>query len=113
LFGIAKNVARESLRARCREDRRVGIEEPAVAGLCDLRCPPERELLEKELNGVIHEALAALHEDKRMVFVLKVFHQKSYDEIAEITGHSIGKLKTDLHRARLEMQRRIRPYLSI
>jgi RNA polymerase sigma-70 factor (ECF subfamily) len=47
-----------------------------------------------------------------LVFSLKVFQQRSYEEIAEITGFSIPKLKTDLHRARTEMRRRIRPYLG-
>ena len=44
---------------------------------------------------------------------LKVFQQRSYEEIAEITGSSIPKLKTDLHRARAEMRRRIQPYLGV
>jgi len=40
---------------------------------------------------------------------LKVFQQKSYQEIAEITEFSIAKIKTDLHRARIEMRRLLRP----
>jgi RNA polymerase sigma-70 factor (ECF subfamily) len=46
------------------------------------------------------------------VFSLKIFHEKSYEEISAITGHSIGKLKTDLHRARAEMRKRLEPYLA-
>jgi RNA polymerase sigma-70 factor (ECF subfamily) len=113
LFGIAKNVARESLRSRQREDRRVGLDESPVLNLKDGGAPPEGQLLNKELNRVIHSALDALDADKRLVFSLKVFHQRSYEEIAEITGFSIAKLKTDLHRARAEMRRRIRPYLEV
>jgi RNA polymerase sigma-70 factor (ECF subfamily) len=113
LFGIAKNVARESLRSRLREDHRVGIDDDRVVELSDDKLPPDRELLDKELNGVIQNALGALDEDKRLVFTLKVFQQRSYEEIAEITGSSIPKLKTDLHRARAEMRRRIQPYLGV
>jgi RNA polymerase sigma-70 factor (ECF subfamily) len=113
LFGIAKNVARESLRTRHRDDHKVGIDDDYVAEIKDEKLPPDRELLDKELNGVIQDALGALDEDKRMVFTLKIFHQRSYEEIAEITGFSIPKLKTDLHRARAEMKRRIRPYLGV
>jgi RNA polymerase sigma-70 factor (ECF subfamily) len=69
-------------------------------------------LLDKELSGVIQGALMKLDEDKRTVFTLKVLQQHSYEEIAEITGFSVGKLKTDLHRARAEMRRRIGPYLG-
>ena len=81
--------------------------------MSDEKLPPDRELLGKELNGVIQNALGALDEDKRVVFTLKVFQQRSYEEIAEITGSSIPKLKTDLHRARAEMRRRIQPYLGV
>ena len=80
--------------------------------LSDGKRPPDHELLDKELNGVIRDALGALDEDKRLVFTLKIFQQRSYEEISEITGSSIPKLKTDLHRARAEMRRRIQPYLG-
>lgn len=113
LFGIAKNVARESIRSRYREDHKVGIDDDHVSELSDGGLPPDSQLLNKELNRVIQDALLLLDEDKRTVFTLKVFHQRSYEEIAEITGFSIPKLKTDLHRARAEMRRRIRPYLGV
>jgi RNA polymerase sigma-70 factor (ECF subfamily) len=73
---------------------------------------PEGAMLDRELTEAIEKALLALDEDKRIVFSLKIFHEKSYEEISAITGYSIGKLKTDLHRARLEMRRRIAPYLT-
>jgi RNA polymerase sigma-70 factor (ECF subfamily) len=110
LFGIARNVAREALRTRARDDRNVGLEDDDVQSLSDGGPVPVERLLGKELNEVIRRSLAALDEDKRLVFTLKVFQQCSYEEMAEITGFSIAKLKTDLHRARSEMRRRIRPY---
>jgi RNA polymerase sigma-70 factor (ECF subfamily) len=74
---------------------------------------PDDYLLNKELRSVIHNALARLDSDKRMVFVLKLLQQRSYEEIAEITGFSIPKLKTDLYRAKAEMRSLIRPYLEV
>ena len=112
LFGIAKNVARESLRYKHRETDKVGIDDDHVIELSDGKRAPDSELLDKELNGVIRDALGALDEDKRLVFTLKIFQQRSYEEISAITGSSIPKLKTDLHRARAEMRRRIQPYLG-
>lgn len=112
LFGIARNVALEAVRARRRDARKVGIDDPQVLELSGSDPLPEGELLSKEFNEVIRAALQALDEDKRTVFTLKVFQQRSYEEIAAITGFSIAKLKTDLHRARLEMRRRLRPYLG-
>ena len=112
LFGIAKNVGRESLRARARANYQVDLDDKLVLGLSDNGPVPVDRLLGKELNELIQRSLAALDEDKRLVFTLKVFQQCSYEEIAEVTGFSISKLKTDLHRARSEMRRRIRPYVG-
>src|ERR1051326_7537312 len=105
LFGIARNVARESLRARARAIRQVDLADKEVTDLWDQTAPPVENVLSKELNDVIRRSLAALDEDKRLVFTLKVLHQCSYEEIAEI--------KTDLHRARAEMRRRISSYAGV
>ena len=113
LFGIAKNVARESLRTRVRDSRNVDLDDQQVLDLSDRRPVPVSQLLNKELNEVIQNSLALLDEDKRLVFTLKVFQQCSYEEIAEITGFSIPKLKTDLHRARTEMRKRVGSYVRV
>lgn len=113
LFGIAKNVAREHSRSRQRASRNVELDDETVKELRDGKMPPDDSLINKELNNVIRDALSRLDDDKRLVFALKVFQQQSYEEIAAITGFSIAKLKTDLHRARLEMRRLVRPYLEV
>lgn len=113
LFGIARNVARESLRARIRASRHVDLDDRSVLDLSDSEPVPVERLLSKELNELIRRSLEALDGDKRMVFTLKVFHQCSYEEIAGITGFSLAKLKSDLHRARAEMRKRIRPYAGV
>lgn len=112
LFGIARNVVRESVRQLRKDERKVGLDEPESLRLESKGILPEGAMLDRELTEAIQKALLALDDDKRIVFSLKVFHEKSYEEISEITGHSIGKLKTDLHRARLEIRRRVGPYLK-
>jgi RNA polymerase sigma-70 factor (ECF subfamily) len=113
LFSIAKNVAREHLRSGERRAVKVELDDESVLELRDERLSPAGELLDKELNSVVRRALCALDEDKRMVFTLKIFQQRSYEEIVEITGFSLPKVKTDLHRARAEMRRRISPYMGV
>ena len=113
LFSIAKNVAREHLRSGERRASKVELDDEQVMELADEGRTPVEGLLDKELNGVVRRALGALDEDKRTVFALKVFQQRSYEEIVEITGFSLPKVKTDLHRARAEMRKRIRPYLGV
>jgi RNA polymerase sigma-70 factor (ECF subfamily) len=112
LYGIARNVARKSFYARRGERGQAGLEDALAVEARDAGGAPDEQVLGKELNRAIVEALGRLDEDKRLVFTLKILQQFSYEEIAEISGHSVPKLKTDLHRARLEMRRMLRPYVE-
>ena len=113
LFGIGRNVAREAIRARRRESQNV-LEADFSDGPFEnsTQVSPAQDLLHKELNLAMHDALALLDEDRRVVFVLKVFRQCSYQEIVEVTGFTLAKVKTDLHRARVEVRRRMGPFLE-
>ena len=114
LCGIAKNVVYKSFRSRGREilaQNDENIETLDVSG--DAKVAPDREFLSKELNRKIARALEKLDADKRIVFTLRELQHLSYREIAEITGHAIPKLKTDLHRAKIEMRAALRPYLEV
>jgi RNA polymerase sigma-70 factor, ECF subfamily len=111
LFGIAKNVAREALSVRISKARtHIDIDASAAVEISDSNPSPSEGLLNKELHQVMLEALNKLDEDKRQVFTLKVFQHLRYDEIAQVTGFSLSKVKSDLHRARGEMQRFISAY---
>ncbi len=112
LFGIARNIARESLRNRHREQFQVELSDRTVLEMSAHESSPAGRLLDKELNNMVRDALSRLDEDKRLVFTLKVYQERSYDEIAEITGFTIPKIRNDLHRARAEMRRRLGPYLG-
>ncbi|MFN0119380.1 MAG: RNA polymerase sigma factor [Blastocatellia bacterium] len=112
LFGIARNVVRESARHARRDARKIGLDEPESQNLRADTVLPDGAMIDRELNTRIRTAMESLDTDKRLVFSLKILHEKSYEEISEITGFSISKLKTDLHRARAEMRRRIGPYLG-
>jgi len=114
LCGIARNVALKALRERRKERLRVDLDEQAAARIIDAQSSsPDDDLLRQEFRRALHDALQKLDENKRTVFVLKVLQQRSYGEIAEITGHSVAKLKTDLHRARAEVRRLLQAYLEV
>jgi RNA polymerase sigma-70 factor (ECF subfamily) len=112
LFGIARNVVREAVKEKYRARRKIALDDDVSAELQDSRVAPDQDLFKVELNRTIRKALASLPEDYRVVFVLKIVHQMRYDQISAITGASIGKLKTDLHRARIEMRQKLLPYLG-
>jgi len=108
LFGIGRNVAREAIRATQKENQDFRPAEFTDRELGDVtQVSPAQDLLQKELNLAMHNALAQLDEDHRVVFVLKIFRECTYREIMDVTGFSLAKVKTDLHRARLEVRRRM------
>jgi len=113
LFGIGKNVARESLRSKRKEKQsHCELDAAVLESETNSRVSPSEDLFGRELDTAIRKALDTLDDDRRLVFILKVYQQCRYDEIAEITGFSVGKVKTDLHRARVELRRRLSPFLE-
>lgn len=112
LCGIAKNIVSNSFRARRGEYMTVDIDDASLLKLRENNPAPDQQLLGEEFNNVVRIALLRLDEKRRVVFVLKIFQQLSYEEISEITGSSVSKLKTDLRRAKAEVRRLIGPYLE-
>jgi len=112
LFGIAYNVVREAVRQKYRGLRSVAAEESALESLRDRRPRADDRMIAVELIRKVQAAIDALPEDHRTAFVLKMVQRLPYGEISDITGASVGKLKSDLHRARLEMRRRLQPYFG-
>jgi RNA polymerase sigma-70 factor, ECF subfamily len=113
LCGIAKNVTRNWTRTRRNKIFKVELEKQDVLEVKDnINQTPESNFLDGELNDKIRAALQTLDDDKRMVFTLKILRQLSYEDIAQVTGSTIPKLKTDLHRAKSELRRLLRPYLE-
>jgi RNA polymerase sigma-70 factor, ECF subfamily len=113
LFGIGRNVAREAIRARQKENKHVPLADFADGEVENAAAiSPAQDLFQKELHSAMRETLAQLDEDHRVVFVLKVFHQCSYHEIMDITGFTLAKVKIDLHRARVEVRRRLGPFVE-
>lgn len=112
LCGIAKNIVYKSFRALRKEGLNSGAEVESLNAADDKNLSPDEEFLSKELNRLIRSALSKLDADKRLIFTLKELQHLSYKEISEITGSAIPKLKTDLHRAKIEMRRVLRPYLE-
>jgi RNA polymerase sigma-70 factor, ECF subfamily len=110
LCSIAKNLVYKSFRSNRKEGKN-SSDELEILNLFDKKNPPpDAQVLNKELNGVITVALGKLNEDKRLIFILKEMQNLSYSEISEVTGSSIPKLKTDLFRAKLEMRKLLMPY---
>ena len=69
----------------------------------------DADMEQAELRERLEQALRALPDHQRVPIVLFHFEQLSYQEISELLGVSLGKLKTDMHRGR----QALRPLLTL
>ena len=79
--------------------------------LLHITCPlpqPDDKLFAKETGQKIADALNALPEEFRTVFILRYVFGMPTEEIAKRVGVSHGATKSRLHRALLRMQTRLR-----
>ena len=67
-----------------------------------LRTP--EELDRTELRSDLDRALAALAPSLREAFVMKHVEGRSYEEMADLLGTTVGALKMRVHRAREALQ---------
>jgi RNA polymerase sigma-70 factor (ECF subfamily) len=51
------------------------------------------------LQRELHKAIQRLPEKQRLVFNMRYFDELKYEDIAEITGTSVGALKASYHHA--------------
>ena len=81
-----------------------------------LRFPAEGDdavaaLERAELAAALHDAIAALPEERRIVVVLRDLEGLAYDEIAEVLGLELNTVRTRLHRARLDLKAKLERWL--
>jgi RNA polymerase sigma-70 factor (ECF subfamily) len=65
---------------------------------------PDEELDRSELRGDLDGALAALPPSLREAFIMKHVEGRSYEEMADYLGTTVGALKMRVHRAREALQ---------
>jgi len=73
---------------------------------------PESGVLEREGREVLRRAVAGLPGEQRAVFVLRVYEELSYREIAEALDLSMGTVMSRLSRAREKLRQALEPYLG-
>jgi RNA polymerase sigma-70 factor (ECF subfamily) len=73
---------------------------------------PEDELSSQEFYDTLREAIAELPETFRTTIVLREIEDLPYEQIAEITGVSLGTVKSRIARARARLQVRLQGYFK-
>lgn len=103
LHPLAVNVALAERRSRRSRDAHTFLTDDAAA----FERPPAGDGLEGRLD--IERALASLPAGARAVFVLHDVEGYRHDEIAGMTGVTVGTSKAQLHRARRLLRERLAP----
>ena len=114
LYRIAVNLSLNRIRNR---KRRFGLFQSTVSEDRDLSVaegnPRPDELLEqKEKQTAVRKALDALPSNQRTAVILKRFQGLSYEEIAGVMNCSVSAVEARLHRAKMNLQKKLRPLVA-
>lgn len=119
LSRIATNLFYDELRKRKRVSSPLSLDAPRSVedGEMDWEIAgenpsPEEELTTREFYEQLQEAISDLPEVFRTTIVLREIEGMPYEEIAEITGVSLGTVKSRIARARSKLQSQLQNYLD-
>ena len=118
LFTITRNTILNEHRRRNRHPAESldALQEPRDSESAGWQAPdtamrdPAQEVVERELQEKIQEAVQELPEAQRTAVILCRYEGLSYEEIAEVLGCSVSATKSLLHRARLALKDKLRGY---
>ena len=109
LLRIVTNACYDQLRRKQRRptaslDALLVVEPVPIRSLTDPGESPEEHALRQELSRAIQVGIGTLPPEQRVALVLSDVQGLSYQEIAEVTGASLGTVKSRLSRARGKMR---------
>jgi RNA polymerase sigma-70 factor (ECF subfamily) len=106
LTRIALNAATDVLRYRKRRpaDPYPEWEDDSWQPPTGEEASPERRTMRRQTAQVLSEALAEITSDQRTAIVMYDVEGFDYQEIADITGVSLGTVKSRIHRGRLALR---------
>lgn len=103
-FRIARNAC---LMRRRSHSHRSTVPIDCAMDVMDTCTLPEAELLKRESNEALTEALLTLPEDQRMLILLRYFEGLSTEEAAEVLEMTPDAVKTKLYRIRSTIRKKL------
>jgi RNA polymerase sigma-70 factor (ECF subfamily) len=119
LYRIAINVTTDYRRRQARRRQQFSDRplEDIDRGASQIAAPerenPEADLYRAELSDLVDKALETLSEDHRKVIVLREINGLSYQEIAEITGTTLGTVMSRIHYGRKKLAETLKKWNAI
>lgn len=119
LSRIATNLFYDELRKRKRKSQPLSLDARYTTQDSEMdweiasdEPSPEENLTTREFYEQLRDAIALLPEVFRTAIVLREIEGMAYEEIAELTGVSLGTVKSRIARARTRLQSQLQPYLD-
>ena len=108
IYRIATNTILDFLKRRGRSPIQ-SVEDPEVLARPEPTdgFAPNVNIEREEIAEVTHKVLAELPDIFRTVLVMREFEERSYQEIADVLGISIGTVESRLFRARARFRERL------
>ena len=115
LTRIALNAATDVLRYRKRRpaDPFPEWEDDTWQPPADEDASPERQQMRRESSRMLATAMAQITDDQRKAIVLYDVEGFDYQEIADMTGVSLGTVKSRIHRGRLALRDILAPDMEL
>jgi len=73
---------------------------------------PEQKVISQDLKKIVKTHLNNMPPDCKLAFVLRIFNELEYKEIAAITDWPLSKVKMNIHRARLFMRDKLKSFIE-
>ena len=116
IYRIAVTRSLDLIRKRKRKKRMdnlrsaFGLEEIAERTPASSTVRPDASFENQERRKVLQKALDSLAANQRAAFVLSKYEDYSYQEISEIMGTSLSSVESLIHRAKKNLQKKLRGY---
>ena len=110
LYGIASNLCLNRLASASR--RRMRHDEDALTRAAS-EGPDATAMVERgEVEAALHQAIAELPDERRIVIVLRDLEGLSYEEIAQALDLEAGTVRSRLHRARMDLKSKMERFFA-
>ena len=113
LYKIATNVSLTYVKKK--SNNNVSLDEIDDGG--DATGNPDLDIADdilyrKEMMNAIFEAMESLPEREKVAIMLCKYEGLSYEEVAQVLECTVGAVKAYVHRGRMKLIERLKPYLS-
>ncbi len=115
LFRIAVNLSLNHQRRKKRLrwlSLDVFIEQTGGSSLTDQGMLPGDVMERSELEHIVQKAINRLPERQRVALILSRYEGLSYQQIAEAMDSTVPSVESLLHRAKLNLAKRLRPHMN-